>query len=233
MRAIALRLEGPMQSWGGPVAGDDRPTLAFPTKSGVLGLLGGALGLSRDDTAPLVALHAGAAYGVRVERPGSRGVDFHTAQDVPRKERGQPFPTVVSRRGYLYDATFTALVAERGVASVPLDRLLEAVRWPTFSPYLGRRSCPPSAPLLASPPIVEGGSWLELFAAVPLSTRATRHELFVEPPAPDSYIRELRVRDSLVGPLARLFGDTQLFHVRLPLDEPGDHDNTVDPWFDR
>ena len=51
MRALALRLEGPMQSWGGPTAGDDRPSLEFPTKSGVLGVVGSSLGVAREDVA--------------------------------------------------------------------------------------------------------------------------------------------------------------------------------------
>jgi CRISPR system Cascade subunit CasD len=53
---LFLRLEGPLQSWGERARWDVRDTAPEPTKSGVIGLLACALGLSADEdwiTTPL------------------------------------------------------------------------------------------------------------------------------------------------------------------------------------
>ncbi len=53
---LILRLAGPMQAWGQPTFEGTRPTGRFPTRSGLLGLLGACLGIQRDDTSSLQAL---------------------------------------------------------------------------------------------------------------------------------------------------------------------------------
>lgn len=42
---LILRLAGPMQAWGQPTFEGTRPTGRFPTRSGLLGLLGACLGI--------------------------------------------------------------------------------------------------------------------------------------------------------------------------------------------
>lgn len=231
MRAIGLRLEGPMQAWGGPAAGDDRPSLDFPTKSGVLGLVAGALGIERTDVESIVALHSGLQVAVRVDRPGSRGVDFHTARDVPRGDRGVA-ETVVSRRSYLYDASFMVLVIETESLRTPLDAIAEALVHPRFAPTLGRRACPPADRVLARRELCEGEGWRELFTQLPIAqARGDNRQLdvFVEGRRMEGSLRELRLRDHLVGPLPRMFGERSVSHFRIP--RPAGLDDTVDPWF--
>lgn len=231
LRAVALRLEGPLQAWGGPTAGDDRPTLDFPTKSGVLGLVAAAMGIVREDVATLAALHRSYAFGVRIDSAGQRGVDFHTAQDVPRAERGAA-ETVVSRRGYLYDASFAALLVEHSHAIAPLATMLEALRRPRFAPFLGRRSCPPAVPVLALPNIIEAPTWVALFAQVPVARNAAgKLDAFVEGAAVDAPLRQLRLRDALTGPLPRFFHERQVTHLQLPAPEVPRARDTVDAWF--
>ena len=77
MNTLFLRLEGPLQSWGVRSRWGERDTTAAPTKSGVLGLLGCALGLSRDD-ASLRRLSDALRLGVRIDRPGTVLRDYHT-----------------------------------------------------------------------------------------------------------------------------------------------------------
>jgi CRISPR system Cascade subunit CasD len=230
MRAIGIRLEGPMQAWGGPTAGDDRPTLEFPTKSGVLGLVAGALGIDRSDTSSLLALHRGFGVAVRVDRAGVRGLDFHTVQQVPTAEGGVA-ETVVSRRSYLYDASFAVLLMEVE-ASRPLKDVVDALRCPYFVSALGRKGCPPAVPVLAAPAPVEGANWRELFSRLPIAESGKGAEeqldVFVEGRHPGR-LRELRVRDQFVGPLRRMFGERSVSHFRIP--RPATVGDTVDPWF--
>ena len=68
-KLLILRLEGPLQAWGSDSKWDRRDTEAFPTKSGVVGLLGCALGLERNDP-ELVAMTNAIRMAVRADRGG-------------------------------------------------------------------------------------------------------------------------------------------------------------------
>lgn len=239
MRALALRLEGPMQSWGGPVAGNDRPSLDVPTKSGILGLVAGALGIRREEVERLAALHAGFAVAVRVDRRGSVGVDYHTTLDVPTTEGKPRGDAVISKRRYLYDASFAVLLVEKEGAPESLERIALALAHPVFAPFLGRRSCPPCVRLVerdAQP--MSGQDWRGLFDRVPLAGDADDPPLDVHLDAelaPADERRPRRQRDVLIGRLPRLFGERQVHVVRwippagvarFPRIE-----ESIDPWF--
>lgn len=163
---LILRLDGPMQAWGTHTFEDFRPSNLYPTRSGLLGLLGACLGLERSDLTGQAQLAASVEFTVRVDsqipRPGVDGLvakpgiklpDFHTVKDA-RKVDGSAnkFP-VVSRREYLFDAAFTVVVGSRPDATVSLDHIAEALRHPCYTPTLGRRSCPLTRPLLEGQPI--------------------------------------------------------------------------------
>lgn len=136
MATLALRLAGPMQSWGDSSRFLQRRTSDAPTKSGVLGLLGAALGLRRTD--PLESLLS-LSFGVRFDSPGSVMRDFQTARSLDGKD-AMP----LTHRYYLADAAFLAVV--EGELEV-IENLQAALRAPAFPLYLGRRSCPPVMPL--------------------------------------------------------------------------------------
>lgn len=141
---LLLRFDGPMQSWS--VAGfADRPTLPFPTKSGIIGLLANAHGRQRsesiDDLAALTT-------GVRADEKGCPLTDFQIAgQDGWRSADGKLHTDTrkIRRKGYLTDAVFTAALS--GPASV-IERCASAVQRPARPLFLGRRCCPPAAPVL-------------------------------------------------------------------------------------
>jgi len=149
---LLLRLEGPMQSWGERARWSVRDTALEPTKSGVVGLLACALGLSEDDD--LRSLSQRLRLGVRCDRPGVPLIDYHTvvggvmsAQGKIKKNQGTGEPeTVVSWRHYLCDASF--LTAVQSDDPTLIDRLASAVQNPHWPIFLGRKSCPPSRPLL-------------------------------------------------------------------------------------
>lgn len=137
MSTLVLRLAAPMQSWGVGSKFDVRMTEREPTKSGVLGLLAAALGLRRDDAEALRTLSS-LRFGVRVDREGTLLHDFHMAH-------GQK-SDYVTHRYYLSDAVF--LCGLESEDTPLLERCAKALMHPAYPLFLGRRSCPPTLPLM-------------------------------------------------------------------------------------
>lgn len=154
---LFLRLAGPMQSWGTSSRFQLRRTDAYPSKSGVLGLLLCAEGVAREDSRKELGSLVRLAMGVRVDRAGTADWDYHTAGakiGIRRADTGKPkktlstgeYETLLSRRQYLYDASF--LVALQGNADMIMvcATALEEPIWPVF---LGRKCCVPAEPVFA------------------------------------------------------------------------------------
>ncbi|APU15568.1 type I-E CRISPR-associated protein Cas5/CasD [Actinoalloteichus fjordicus] len=171
MSGLLLRLAGPLQSWGERSAFDVRDTAAFPTRSGLIGIIAASMGIGRDE--PLSALSP-LSFTIRVDRPGTRTVDYQTVggglppgRKIPTADgKGRPPGKGIMQtwREYLADAVF--VVAVQG----PDDLLAEvgrALARPHWQPYLGRRSCPPSQPFLLRTDVEDPIAELE--NAVPLA----------------------------------------------------------------
>lgn len=159
-RFLILKLDGVMQGWGGHTYEDWRPSEIFPTRSGLLGLIGACLGIDRQNTEQLNALASSVLFTVQTnnrrskpdgENPKLRSLrlyDYHTILDA-RKVDGKPNKNPVqSYRWYLFDSPFTVAIEETADAQIRLEEIAEALRSPLFTPFLGRRSCPISRPLL-------------------------------------------------------------------------------------
>ena len=145
-KIIILRFEGLFQSWGCTSKWDDRTTEKFPTKSGVVGLLGSALGIERGDP-ELSLLNDAVHIAVRADRPGSIIIDYQTVMGEPLRNadgkiRRDP---IVSKRSYLQDACFTVFLEVRIEWHT---RIVNALKNPKWSLFLGRKSCIPSRPIL-------------------------------------------------------------------------------------
>ncbi|MEU6284805.1 type I-E CRISPR-associated protein Cas5/CasD [Streptomyces sp. NPDC047028] len=150
---LLLRLTGPLQSWGEHSHFNDRDTLPFPSRSALTGLLAAALGRQRHHSLDDLNL----SITVRADRPGNHLRDFHTvggglAGDrtvvtADGKRRDSDTSTLTSTRWYLQDAAFTVALTLPDHAQPPTAwaNALQFPRWPL---YLGRRSCPPAGPLL-------------------------------------------------------------------------------------
>lgn len=140
---LFLRLEGPLQAWGERARWSVRDTSTEPTKSGVVGLLGCALGITED--AALVDLSRHIKMAVRCDREGVMLTDFQTIIGGVLNAEGKiKDETSISWRSYLCDASF--LVALQADA-VLIDRLSAALQHPIWPVYLGRRACVPATPI--------------------------------------------------------------------------------------
>ena len=162
MKLLFLRLEGVMQSWGEHSKWDERDSALMPTKSGVVGLLACALGYPRGD-ARIDELSRKLDMAVRADRTGNVMTDFHTVQRTPAvltaevkkatgelkektTDKGSLVDTITSHRQYLQDASF--LVVLSGAEDI-LESCAAALGSPAWPPFLGRKSCPPSLPMIA------------------------------------------------------------------------------------
>lgn len=164
---VVFTLVAPIGSFGDLAGHERRGSDAWPARSAILGLVGAALGIRRDDRPAQEAL-SGWSVAVSTLSSGRRILDFHTTQTVPTAAIKRPSTRrdalralrsadnpVVTTREYRTDCAF-------GVAlwgSRDLQGLREALKRPFFAPYLGRKSCPLAAPM--APRVVEAESPVE------------------------------------------------------------------------
>lgn len=162
MAFLVFQLQAPLAAWGDTAVGEYRPTYDYPGESALIGLLGAALGLRREDEAAHAELRQGFGFAIGLQSSGTLLRDYHTAQ-VPgqaalkkrphatrRDELAVPkdqLNTILSTRDYRQDAACLVVVQAREQAPYSLNALEEALRKPRFVLYLGRKSCPPAAPL--------------------------------------------------------------------------------------
>lgn len=216
-RYLILQLDGVLQAWGDHSFEDYRPTVGFPTRSGLLGLLAACLGVDRDDSAALTALNDSIWFTVRAEHrsrnaPTQRLSDFHTIRNARKVDirKSSAYP-VVSRREYLCDAVFSVAIEEAPKAAYPLERIAAALQRPVFTPFLGRRSCPLSRPLLAAQ--IDAESPADALRV--WSQRAGM--LYSDSPTHESD-RELRLRDVPRYGKVRQFGTRRVFIIAQGAD---------------
>ncbi|MFQ3191521.1 MAG: CRISPR system Cascade subunit CasD [Paraglaciecola sp.] len=158
---LVFRLYGPLASWGQAAVGGDRPSGMQPTRSAILGLLGAALGIKRDESERLVALQKSVKIAVKQTVPSSLLRDYHTAQ-VPsaskkftyhtrKSELSEPnfkLNTILSSRDYRCDGLWIVAISLNKEAKYHLPQLQQALLKPTYCLSLGRKSCPPALPLM-------------------------------------------------------------------------------------
>jgi CRISPR system Cascade subunit CasD len=141
MTTLLIRLQAPLQSWGISSHFSVRDTCREPTKSGVIGILCAALGLTRD--APLDEF-VKIRMGVRVDREGKLLRDYHIAQDILKASGGGIKSSEPSSRYYLSDAVFLAGLEGDKSFLAAAEKALRKPKWPLF---LGRKAFAPSMPL--------------------------------------------------------------------------------------
>ena len=157
---LALRLEGPLQSWGFDSQYNRRNTGLMPTKSAIAGICCAALGYGRGTEQEQEFLAAftnvrmtAIAIPRTIEKKGRqyklavrRLQDYHTVQNTRRATGAINTDCVLTHRQYLADAAFGVLL--EGNADV-LGRVADALKNPVWGVWLGRKACIPTAPVLA------------------------------------------------------------------------------------
>lgn len=164
MQFLVFQLVAPLAAWGDVAVGQYRGSRDTPGESALVGLLGAALGIRRDDEAAHAMLRDGYAFAVATVNAGSLLRDYHTAQVPSRSDlKGRPqrtrrdelgvpkhlLNTILSTRDYRQDGEWLVAIQALPAAAHELAALERALREPRFVLYLGRKSCPPAAPLAA------------------------------------------------------------------------------------
>ena len=217
-RYLILRLDGPMQAWGTHTFEDFRPSNLFPTRSGLLGLLGACLGIERDDQIGLEQLAESVEFTVRSDRVVLRPEkeaepmpkvfikfpDFHTVLDARKVDGTVNKNPVVSRREYLFDAAFTVAIGEKPNALVTLEAIAEALLRPYFTPVLGRRSCPITRPLIDGGPVKASDARAALAEAKPVGGLIYAEGVLISS-------QPLRIRDVPIQGRRRQFTTRQVY----------------------
>jgi len=184
---LIFRLYGPMASWGDIAVGSYRPTFDHPSKSAIFGLLGAALGIRRDEEEKQLELASAYHYGVLINSSGVMLRDYHTSP-VPatgKKKKKKKFSTrkdelavpkyelntILSTRDYYCDGLYTVVLSSRtDNPPYSLEIISNSLKKPSFSMYLGRKSCPLSLPL--DPKIVSGSNMKEALSNIDFKDEA-------------------------------------------------------------
>jgi len=183
MKTLILRTEG-MSAYGLQTFDVHRKINHFPTRSGIIGLLGAALGITRENHAQLYDLSKQLKIAVQVNQAGQKIVDYHTVQNFRSPMGKIQKGTKPTYREYWCDSEYSfAITAEEAV----IDQLSKYVEFPVFTLFQGRKSCPLTRPLFDS--IVDNAN-----PANALKERGDQGQIFSDVSG-DNQIATVQVRD--------------------------------------
>lgn len=171
---VIFTLAAPMGAFADLAGHERRHSGTWPARSAVLGLVGAALGIRRDESRRQQSLSRWRT-AVSVLSWGVAYRDFHTVQTVPTARIKRPATRwealkaleykdnpLITWRDYRSDCAFgVALWGGEGT-----EEVRNALICPRFTLYLGRKSCPLSAP--AAPKVVQATNPVEALARIHL-----------------------------------------------------------------
>ena len=158
-KVLRFRSKGPFQAWAAPSAADIHNISMFPTKRGIVGLIGCCMGIKKGS--PKLAELSGMFDVLRCDRviendsPRPRRIaDFQTARPL---HKGDYFPKADGTKTYDKENAFAKikyiacdsdfmiyLIGEEE----NMQKIYDAMWDPMWVPYLGRKSCFASEPIL-------------------------------------------------------------------------------------
>lgn len=159
---LALRLQGPLQSWGFDSQYSRRNSGLMPTRSAVAGMCCAALGYPRgsDEEQAFLEMFAGLHMtAIAIPRTIQRSLtnarkvtlevrrlqDYHTVQNTRKADGGMKLCHITHRQ-YLMDASFGVVLDGNAIL---IAQIAGALADPKWGLWLGRKACVPSAPVLA------------------------------------------------------------------------------------
>ena len=190
MKALVLRIDAPMVSFGSVLVDQHGFIDTFPGTAMLTGLLANALGWRHGDFERLEALQGRLEYAARWDVRPQRMVDYHTVdlgqskmarpgwttRGVPEHREGGEaarFGTHERQRHYWMDGLMTIVLTLRGDGHPTLEAVREALQHPARPLFLGRKTCLPARPLLdPHTPMAEGSDVLEILRRTPVWNRS-------------------------------------------------------------
>ncbi|MFA5601340.1 MAG: type I-E CRISPR-associated protein Cas5/CasD [Phenylobacterium sp.] len=144
MKTIVFRICSWLQSWGVHSKYTIRNTNNEPTKSGIIGMIGNAMGVHDYDSELYDKLRC-SPMAVRVEREGDVIKDYHIASGFRNLQGKSKTGSLPTDRYYLQNAFFyVAMTMDNSLA----EEVAYAVRHPQSQLYFGRKCCVPVFPVL-------------------------------------------------------------------------------------
>jgi CRISPR system Cascade subunit CasD len=185
MKALIIRLDAPMISFGSVMVDQHGYIHRFPGMAMFTGLVANALGWEHSQFERLQELQSRLEYAARWDVQPERMVDYHTVDLSQSKmkesgwtTRGKPEHrrgakdtregTHQRYRHYWIDGLMTVALALRGDGQPNLAVVYDALRRPARPLFIGRKTCLPARPLLdPRTPVAEGENLLEILRQVP------------------------------------------------------------------
>jgi len=187
VRALLLRFDAPLISFGAPMVDQNGVIQPFPALSMLTGLLANALGWNHRDIEKLSALQDRIRYAARIDRRGEALVDYQTVDlgkdwMLPEKAGWTTRGEIALRGGasgegthqryrhYRADSIHTVALALDGDQQPSIDELAAALREPKRPLFLGRKCCLPASPILVG--IIDAPALVAALAETPRPARA-------------------------------------------------------------
>lgn len=159
MKYLLFQCYAPLVSWGMIAIGGERITHHQPRKSAIIGLIAAGLGIKREEEEKNIELNNSIGFSTKIFTSGTVLNDFHTIQ-YPKPKKGVVFDTrkdeleyeksriktILSNREYLCDALSIVAVWIKD-NEYDIKKIKQALLYPTYCIYLGRKACTPALPL--------------------------------------------------------------------------------------
>lgn len=141
MKTLVLKCSSPMQSWSNDSRFNIRSAGRYPSRSGIIGIIASALGMDRNE--PL-DIFDGISTSIRIDKKGIVYPDYQVVHRWNRKNgnitaKGNAIAN--DNRYYIEDGIFMVFIeGDDGI----IDKFADAIQYPVYSLFLGRKSCPPT-----------------------------------------------------------------------------------------
>ena len=242
MKALILRLDAPLMSFGGVMIDQHGFIERFPGTSLLTGLIANALGWHHRDFDRLQTLQKRLQYAARWDVAPQRIIDYHTVELGQPKmmghanlnKRGDPKGGWTTRgvvewrdgasgsdihiryRHYWADGLMTLVLSLAGSGDPDLLTIQKALAQPARPLFLGRKTCLPARPLLDPEPQREGPDLLTILHKVPLWDRQGQPKVTDHPDGIEAcWPATLGIPEGTRGEIRQVY-DLRDWHNQLP-----------------